>query len=151
MALMLETARTFFRLREAGKRTGGVTAWGGGLWGFLNSLALGGPQTVPQIARARPVARQRIQRLADEAAAAGLVEFIANPAHKRSRLVRLTGEGETFHAQLTERLRDLAEGIAGDMETDELRVAHEVLARLRGKLERCEPPLHPRQTGQHVM
>ena len=44
-----------------------------------------GPLTVPQIAQMRPTSRQRMQRLADELAAEGLVEFIDNPGHRRSK------------------------------------------------------------------
>src|SRR5688572_29770513 len=88
--LMLEVAQFFFRIRAVGQKTGLITSWGGGAFGFMRSLALIGPRTVPQIARMRPTSRQRMQRLADELAAAKLVEFIDNPRHRRSKLVRLT-------------------------------------------------------------
>ena len=45
---------------------------------------------MPQIAQMRPTSRQPMQRLADELAAEGLVEFIDNPRHWRSKLMRLT-------------------------------------------------------------
>jgi hypothetical protein len=41
---------------------------GGSGFGFMRSLALLGPLTVPQIPRMRPTSRQRMQRLADELA-----------------------------------------------------------------------------------
>ena len=88
--LMLEVAQCFFRIRAVGQKTGLITSWGGGAFGFMRSLALLGPLTVPQIAQMRPTSRQRMQRLADELAAEGLVEFIDNPKHRRSKLVRLT-------------------------------------------------------------
>src|SRR5262249_50568468 len=88
--LMLEVAQYFFRLRALGQKTGLITSWGAGAFGFMRSLALIGPLTVPQIAQMRPTSRQRMQRLADELAAEGLVEFIDNPRHRRSKLVRLT-------------------------------------------------------------
>jgi hypothetical protein len=77
--LMLEVAQFFFRIRAVGQRTGLITSWGGGAFGFMRSLALLGPLTVPQIAQMRPTSSQRMQRLADELAAEGLVEFIENP------------------------------------------------------------------------
>src|ERR1051325_1722480 len=83
--LMLEAAQFFFRIRAIGQRTGLITSWGGGAFGFMRSLALLGPLTVPQIAQMRPTSRQRMQRLADELAAEGLVEFIDNPKHQRSK------------------------------------------------------------------
>ena len=60
MTVFLETMRLYFRLRDAGKQSGLVTP-GGGIWGFLDSLAMDGPQTVPQLALVRPVSRQHIQ------------------------------------------------------------------------------------------
>src|SRR6202022_1739068 len=81
--LMLEVAQFFFRLRAMGQRTGFITSWGGGAFGFMRSLAVIGPLTVPQIAQMRPTSRQRIQRLADELAAEGLVELIDNPRPRR--------------------------------------------------------------------
>ena len=92
--LMLEVAQCFFRIRALGQRTGLITSWGGGAFGFMRSLALLGPLTVPQIAQMRPTSRQRMQRLADELAAEGLVDFVDNPRHQRSKLVRLTPKGD---------------------------------------------------------
>src|SRR5829696_8355822 len=86
--LMLEVAQCFFRIRNLGQKEGFITGWGGGAFGFMRSLAMLGPLTVPQIAQRRPTSRQRMQRLADELAAAGLVEFIDNPKHRRSKLQR---------------------------------------------------------------
>src|SRR5262245_4086692 len=77
--LMLEVAQCFFKIRALGQKTGLITSWGGGAFGFMRSLALLGPLTVPQIAEMRPTSRQRMQRLADELAAEGLVKFVDNP------------------------------------------------------------------------
>ncbi len=132
--VIVETSRVFFRLRAAGKKIGAVTAWGGGSWGIMRSLRLEGAQTVPQLARSRPVSRQRIQTLADELAEAGLVAFVDNPAHKRSKLVSLTKAGETACDALTERVMDAANELARDMDETELRAAAKVLHALRAKL-----------------
>src|SRR6516164_11593195 len=106
--LMLEVAQFFFRLRALGQKTGLITNWGAGAFGFMRSLALIGPLTVPQIAEMRPTSRQRMQRLADELAAEGLVEFIDNPHHRRSKLVRLTREGSTRFRELNTRFLVIA-------------------------------------------
>src|SRR5215469_8412555 len=99
--LMLEVAQFFFRLRALGQKTGLITNWGAGAFGFMRSLALIGPLTVPQIAEMRPTSRQRMQRLADELAAQGLVEFIDNPRHRRSKLVRLTRKGSARYRDMS--------------------------------------------------
>src|SRR6266540_2096880 len=106
--LMLEVAQCFFRIRAVGQKTGLITGWGGGSFGFLRSLALLGPLTVPQIAQMRPTSRQRMQRLADELEADGLVEFIDNPQHRRSKLVRLTPKGDARYCELNARFLVIA-------------------------------------------
>jgi DNA-binding MarR family transcriptional regulator len=106
--LMLEVAQCFFRIRALGQKTGLITSWGGGAFGFMRSLALLGPLTVPQIAEMRPTSRQRMQRLADELAAEGLVRFIDNPRHRRSKLVQLTPKGEARYRAMNARLLTIA-------------------------------------------
>jgi DNA-binding MarR family transcriptional regulator len=106
--LMLEVAQCFFRIRALGQSMGLITGWGGGAFGFMRSLALLGPLTVPQIAEMRPTSRQRMQRLADELAADGLVDLIDNPKHRRSKLVQLTRKGEARYSKLNARLLEIA-------------------------------------------
>jgi DNA-binding MarR family transcriptional regulator len=101
-------AQCFFKIRALGQKTGFITGWGGGAFGFMRSLALLGPLTVPQIAQMRPTSRQRMQRLANELAAEGLVEFIDNPKHRRSKLVRLTPKGDVRYGELNARLLSIA-------------------------------------------
>jgi DNA-binding MarR family transcriptional regulator len=114
--LMLEVAQCFFRIRAIGQKTGLITSWGGGSFGFMRSLALLGPLTVPQIAQMRPTSRQRMQRLADELAAEGLVKFIDNPKHRRSKLVQLTSKGDARYREMSTRLLAIAStmGVALD-------------------------------------
>ena len=106
--LMLEVAQCFFRIRQLGQREGFITGWGGGAFGFMRSLAVLGPLTVPQIAQMRPTSRQRMQRLADELAAEGIVEFVENPKHLRSKLVRLTPDGAARYHELNDKLIAIA-------------------------------------------
>lgn len=128
--LMLEVAQFFFRLRALGQRTGLITSWGAGAFGFMRSLALIGPLTVPQIARMRPTSRQRMQRLADELAAGGLVEFIDNPRHRRSKLVRLTRKGTARYHALSARLLEIASTMGADLSEADIRKTIELVRRL---------------------
>jgi DNA-binding MarR family transcriptional regulator len=128
--LMLETAQFFFRIRAVGQKTGLITGWGGGAFGFMRSLALLGPLTVPQIAQMRPTSRQRMQRLADELAAEGFVEFIENPKHRRSKLVRLTRKGDCHYRVLDQRFLKIASTLGGDLSEQDIRRTGEILRRL---------------------
>jgi DNA-binding MarR family transcriptional regulator len=128
--LMLEVAQCFFRIRALGQRTGLITSWGGGAFGFMRSLALLGPLTVPQIAQMRPTSRQRMQRLADELEADGLVEFIDNPKHRRSKLVRLTRKGDARYRELTARLLAIASTMGADFSEADIHNTTEIVRRL---------------------
>ena len=87
--------RLFHQLRALAERAyPGEDGLGAPHRGVLESLFLGGAQTVPALARARPVARQHIQVLVNELAERGLVVARANPAHKRSLLIELTPAGK---------------------------------------------------------
>ena len=133
--LMLEVAQFFFRIRAVGQKTGLITSWGGGAFGFMRSLALLGPLTVPQIAQMRPTSRQRMQRLADELAAEGLVDFIDNPKHRRSKLVRLTAKGDARYRAMNLRLMAIASTLGADLSEGELRTTREVVRRLSDEMK----------------
>lgn len=134
--LVLTVLALFFRLRAAGMQEGAVTEWGGGAWGLMRSLATGGPQTVPHLARARPVARQRMQILVNELAASGLVELLDNPHHKRSRLVRLTQAGEAAFRKIDARVRRMIAQLTADLDPRTIRTARDLLQELHRRLER---------------
>src|SRR5688572_393065 len=128
--LMLEVAQCFFRIRAFGQKEGFITNWGGGAFGFMRSLALLGPLTVPQIAQMRPTSRQRMQRLADELAAEGMVEFIDNPKHRRSKLVQLTPKGVARYREMNARLLAIASTVGVDLSEAHIRRTTEIMRRL---------------------
>lgn len=133
--LMLEVAQCFFRIRAVGQKTGLITSWGGGAFGFMRSLALLGPLTVPQIAQMRPTSRQRMQRLANELAAEGLVEFIDNPKHRRSKLVRLTPKGEARYRELDVRFLSIASTMGAALSEADIHKTTEIVRHLSGEVK----------------
>lgn len=143
--LMLEVAQFFFRIRAVGQRTGLITIWGGGAFGFMRSLALIGPLTVPQIAQMRPTSRQRMQRLADELATEGLVEFVENPRHRRSELVRLTRKGNTRYRKLSARFLAIASTMGAELSEADIRETTEIVRRLSDEAKERSERL-PRST-----
>jgi DNA-binding MarR family transcriptional regulator len=137
--LMLDVAQFFFRIQAIGQKTGLITSWGGGAFGFMRSLALLGSLTVPQIAQMRPTSRQRMQRLADELAAEGMVEFIDNPRHRRSKLVHLTRKGDARFRELSARFLAITSTMGADLSEADIRKTVEIVRRLsdeaKGSLE----------------
>jgi DNA-binding MarR family transcriptional regulator len=127
---MIEVAQCFFRIRAVGRKSGLIAGWGGGTFGFIRSLAVLGPLTVPQIARMRPTSRQRMQRLADELAAEGVVEFIDNPKHRRSKLVRLTPAGDSRYREMSARLLAIASTLGAEVSEPDVRNTTRVVRQL---------------------
>lgn len=68
-----------------------------------------------------------------------MIELVDNLAHKRSKLLRLTLEGEALLQKLNERLVQDSETLAGNLDVDaaELQIAVKVLRQLRQQLEKA--------------
>jgi len=148
--LMLEVAQFFFRIRALGQKTGLITSWGGGAFGFMRSLARLGPLTVPQIAQMRPTSRQRMQRLADELAAEGLVEFIDNPKHRRSKLVQLTPKGDKRYCKLNARFLAIASTLGVGLSEGDVHRTKEIVRRVSDEVKgRSERPTWGKQARPH--
>jgi DNA-binding MarR family transcriptional regulator len=109
----------------------------------LQVLQRHGPQTVPQIARARFSSRQNIQILINRLHQEGLVELFTNPDHKRSALVRLTPRGHAVIAEAGKEASELTTRILPSFSQSELSSATDVLSRLRSLLHPGQDPFRP--------
>ena len=136
--LMSEAVALTHRLRAAAEEMHGEGELTAGRRGVLRSLQSGGPQTVPQLARSRPVSRQHIQMLVDGLAEDGLVEFVENPAHRRSRLVRLTAAGRQRFERMRARETEVFAALRLPIETGRLAEATAVLRQIKTALEGSE-------------
>jgi len=74
-----------------------------GMRAVLEYLSREGDATVPQMARARRVTRQRIQSLVDSLLAQNLAARRDNPQSRRSPLITLTAEGRRTILQMRRR------------------------------------------------
>jgi DNA-binding MarR family transcriptional regulator len=71
-----------------------------------------------------------MQRLADELAAEGLVKFIDNPKHRRSKLVQLTSKGAARYRGLNARLLVIASTIGVALGEADIRKTTEIVRQL---------------------
>ena len=99
--------------------------------GVLNELAKSGPNTVPRMARRRPVSRQHLQSIVNGLLKRDLVSYRENPDHKTSRLVALTTAGREVVDRMRERESLLLRRFRPSKGADSLRVTCEVLAEVR--------------------
>ncbi len=132
--LVRELPFAYFRLRAAGDELAARAGQTTGKWGLMRSLAEDGPRTVAQLARSRPVARQWVQRLANELAAEGLIEFADNPYHRRSKLMVLTRKGERALGRMEASLAAWSAELSRSFDERSVRVAVRTLRQLREHL-----------------
>ena len=118
---------------------------------ILQTLAQAGSQTVPQIARRRSSSRQNIQVLINRLESDGWVEFVENPAHKRSDLVRLTERGRALLTAANEREATFLAGLLKHTSEAEVLSAGELLMRLRQLLEGRTPAPVARSPKQKII
>jgi len=133
--LLLGWIRASHKLRALGQEMGAMTEGGRGAWGVLHSLVSEGPQTVPQLARARPVSRQHIQQIANELMAAGFIESLPNPAHRRSRLLAITASGRAEYLRVRDILLQHADTLFAGMDQSDVARSRQMLAIVLQRLD----------------
>lgn len=102
---------------------------------LLQLLARRGPQTVPQLARARATSRQNIQTQINRFESEGWVQLTSNPGHKRSDLIDLTERGkELLLSALKREAIQLAPRLAGVLESEAMSSVR-VLQKVRAALD----------------
>jgi DNA-binding MarR family transcriptional regulator len=94
------------------------------------------PLTVSELARIIGQSRQSIQRLANEMLDDGLIVFSANPVHRRAHLLLLTEKGKSIADEVEQRRIAWTQGLAAQISNQKLSAAIEILAELRGALDR---------------
>ncbi len=93
------------------------------------------PLTVAQIGRARGMARQPVQRVADVLAEEGLASYQDNPQHRRARLLTLTARGREVLDAINARQAAWANAHGARVGIDKLRRAHQLVADMRKLIE----------------
>jgi DNA-binding MarR family transcriptional regulator len=86
-------------VRDVGERLARTAGQSLARWQLLYLLDAQ-PRTVPSVARRLGLARQSIQRVADELVAERLVRTLPNPDHQRSPLHELTEDGRDALARI---------------------------------------------------
>jgi DNA-binding MarR family transcriptional regulator len=103
-------------------------------WRVLASVE-DAPATVSQIARAWGLARQSVQRVADDLVREGWAGYEENPGHRRAQLLRLTTRGRRALRKIQEAQRSWADALGAEVGEADLRQASAVLARVLRSLE----------------
>ena len=133
-ALILEAFRFNGGLLAAGDRLTKPLNLSSARWQVLGAIEQR-PLPVAQIARNMGLARQSVQRLADNLGKEGVIEYAPNPDHKRAKLVCLTEKGRRVMKELGQYQISWANRIAAAASTEQIEAALGVIKKLRLRLE----------------
>ena len=105
-------------------------------WQILGAIALADrSQPVAWLARDFGANRQNVQRIVNDLAKEGLVEFQPNPHHRRAHLVVLTEKGQRTYDAAVGSYYPRANALAEGLSLKDIKAAHRVMLALRQKLE----------------
>jgi DNA-binding MarR family transcriptional regulator len=132
--MVLEVFRLNGRLLAAGDRLSKPVGLTSARWQVLGAIEAQG-RSVAQIARKMGLARQNVQRLADALEKDGMLTYAPNPDHQRAKLVCLTKRGKQAFQELGRHQEVWANQIASCIRHSDIKVALEVLRKLRSAVE----------------
>lgn len=105
-------------------------------WQVLGAIAQADrPQPVAWLARDMGANRQNVQRIVNDLHADGIVDFAANPHHRRAKLVLLTERGRKIYDEAVGRWTPLAKDLAAGLSGVEIEAAQRLMKTLRERLE----------------
>jgi DNA-binding MarR family transcriptional regulator len=137
--LVLETFRLNGRLLAAGDALVSDLGLTSARWQVIGAVALAqAPLPVAHIARNMGLARQSVQRLANDLEHDGLVRFAPNPHHRRAKLVLLTRKGAAAFAAAMKRWGPLASALGVGLDARELKLATATIRSMRRHLEQTD-------------
>jgi len=99
-------------------------------WHVLDAVGDDAGMTVARAARRMGLSRQAVQKVANEMVASGLLEFVENPDHKSSPLIRITARGREHQERLWARATESHAARFGSIPRADLETAQEVLRRI---------------------
>lgn len=134
--LIIEIFRLNGRLLVEGDRLVAGLGMTSARWQVLGAVALApAPESVARLARNMGLNRQGVQRIVNELAEQGLVEFRPNPHHQRAKLVVLTANGAKAYADATELQVPWVNALSDGLDMPDIAAAARLLKALRQRLE----------------
>jgi len=107
-----------YHLQAYGKKLGAISPKGLAIWNLLMSIEEDESCTIAKIAKKRSVSRQFIQKSIKSLMDDLLIEFVDNPSHKKSKLLKLTEKGSTVLKKIHSDLLVETEKIKGEFTFD---------------------------------
>ncbi len=108
-------------------------------WQVLGAVGMAAsPEPVARIARNMGLRRQSVQRIVNDLADDGMIEFQENPYHRRAKLVRLTKKGRSVFAAAGQVGTPWMTSLVKDLDARRIIAAREVVEMLRKRLDEMD-------------
>ena len=134
-ALVLDLFRVNNLALNAGDRLVAAIGLTSARWQVLGSIvAAQQPRPVAWLARDMGANRQNVQRIVNDLAKEGLIEFRPNPHHRRAQLVVLTAKGRQAFDTAMALQAPWAGRLTQGLDVSSITAAHKVLAILKQNL-----------------
>ena len=105
-------------------------------WQLLSGVARSArPEPVARVARQMGLARQSVQRVADQLVADGLLAFEDNPHHRRAALLVLTEDGRSAFDAIMARQAPWVNALARGLTLEEITAATALLQRIEQRID----------------
>ena len=146
-AAISELILTVFRLNgrflAAGDRLVGEFGLTSARWQVLGAIALSPtPETVARHARNMGLQRQGVNRIVNELASEGFLEYRDNPHHRSAKLIVLTAKGNRALSASMRVQAPWINQLGNGLDAKAIKAAHKVLKELQQRLERQEAEEH---------
>lgn len=132
--MVIEVFRVNGLLLEAGDRLARPLGLSSARWQVLGVVEHG-PAPVAHVARIMGLTRQSVQQSANTLERDGFIEFVANPHHRRAKLMLMTRKGHDALAQLQRHQAEWADQLDSKHTLEDLQTAVAVLRQVREDLE----------------
>ena len=105
-------------------------------WQVLGVIAFSPtPQPVARLAHRLGLRRQGVQRIVNDLAEEGVVNFLENPHHRRAKLVDLTPKGRALHDAARRLQAPWMASLSDGVDAAALTAASDIIATLRKRLD----------------
>ncbi len=131
--LIIETFRLNGRLLAAGDALCAGLGLTSARWQVMGAID-DGPLPVSHIARNMGLTRQAVQRIADELAGEGFIQFTDNPHHRRAKLAALSVKGRSSLDEVNRLQVAWANKVAEGLDPASIGAAADVAAALHHRL-----------------
>ena len=135
-SLILEVFRLNGAMLDAGNQLTKPHGMTSARWQVMGAIDLAGqPMTVAQIARRMGLARQGVQRIANDLEALGMVTFEENVDHKRAQLVSISAAGREAMVKIDKAQAAWVNNVSEGFTERQLKQALKILQDVRERTE----------------